>query len=413
MKAFALVLMSSLSAVLPALASGEQRPFPQHTAYAPGTIKPVSRGQPELDRAVADFYRVWKARYLRSAGEGMRYVFCNAEHSFQPRNTRSVSEGHGYGMLAAVLMAGADPEARADFDGLYRFFRAHPAGSHGDLMAWRQVASKRTTVTGAEDGESATDGDLDIACALLMADRQWGSAGAVNYRAEAAKVIAAIGRGETDPQRHTLTLGSWVDAESPYWGGLRSSDFIPAHLKDFAAATGDARWTRIADTTYQILGNLVSRFSPRTGLAPDFIVCGKGGAYRPAPPDYLESRHDGQFFYNACRVPWRVGTDYLLSGDPRALALLAPLNAWVRQAADGDPEKINAGYRLDGGPAEQDGSAAFIGPLAVAAMTDPARPEWLNALWDDLVAREPGGEDYFGNTVKLLTMIVVSGNWWQ
>ena len=112
-------------------------------------------------------------------------------------------------------------------------------------------------------------------------------------------------------------------------------------------------------------------------------------------------------------MPWRVGTDYLLSGDPRALALLRPLNAWIQQATGGDPGKINAGYRLDGQPLAKDDSAAFIGPLAVAAMTDPAHQTWLNALWADLLAREPAREDYFGNSVKLLTMIVVSGNWWQ
>ena len=44
------------------------------------------------------------------------------------------------------------------------------------------------------DGKSysATDGDLDIAFGLLLADKQWGSAGAINYLAEARKVIAAI-----------------------------------------------------------------------------------------------------------------------------------------------------------------------------------------------------------------------------
>ena len=403
-----------LLATLSALGAEPQRPFPQHTEYTAGTIKPASKTQAELDEAVVAFYRVWKAKYLRSTGDGQRYVFCNAEKTFAPANTRSVSEGHGYGMLAAVLMAGADPEARADFDGLYRFFRAHPAENNGDLMAWRQVARRdaQPLTEEAEGRASATDGDLDIACALLMADRQWGSRGAIDYRREALKVLAAIRSAETDPQRHTLTLGSWVDDECPQWGGLRSSDFMPAHLKTFAAASGDPVWTRSADTTYRILGELSAAHSPQTGLVPDFVQY-RQGAYRPAPPKYLEGRKDGCYSYNACRVPWRVGTDYLLTGDARARALLQPLNAWVQKTTGGDPARLNAGYRLDGTPLGEDRSAAFTGPLAVAAMSDPASQAWLNALWADLLAREPAAEDYYGNTIKLLTMIVLSGNWWQ
>ena len=407
-----LVALLAFIAALPALGKDELRPFPQHTVYTKGTIKPTG-SQADLDRAVMEFYRVWKTKYLRATDNGQRYVFCNAEKTF-PKYTHSVSEGHGYGMLLAVLMAGADPDAHTDFDGLYRFFRQHPAENNADLMAWRQVSKSNTgTLTeGADDRGSATDGDLDIACALLMADAQWGSRGAIDYRKEAVKVIVAIKAAETDTQSHTLTLGSWVDTDSPHWGGLRPSDFMPTHLKTFAAVSGNPQWTQVASASYALLRDFIATYSPKTGLAPDFVTW-KSGAYRPAPSGYLEGHNDGCFSYNACRVPWRVGTDYLLSGDQRALALLQPLNAWILDTTGGDPGKINAGYRLDGKPLGKDDSAAFIGPLAVAAMTDSSRQKWLNALWSDLLRRDPTQEDYFGNTVKLLTMIVISGNWWQ
>lgn len=408
--------MLLLSVAVSAFASGteERRPFPQHCLYAPGTIKPSTQSQADLDHSVLDFYLSWKKKYLRSDTEGQRYVFCNAEKTMAPSTVRSVSEGHGYGMLATVLMAGADPEAHADFDGLYRFFRAHPTEDHPDLMAWRQMArsKQKGLVEGKEDRDSATDGDMDIACALLMADRQWGSKGEIDYRKEACKVLAAIQKAETDPVRQTLTLGSWHDEEDSLWGGLRSSDFMPTHLKCFAKATGEQQWNAITDATYLLLDQLRAAYSPHTGLLPDFIEW-KAGRYQPAKPDFLEGRHDGAYSYNACRVPWRIGTDVLLSGDPRARALLAPLNAWAEEVCGGEPEKINAGYRLDGRPLGKDTSAAFIGPFAVAAMSDPTRQKWLDALWNDLRNQKPDDEDYFGNTVKLLTMIVISGNWWQ
>jgi len=399
---------------LGAFGADELRPFPQHTVYHAGTIKPSVKNQAELDQAVIAFYRVWKSKYLRSTADDQRYVFCNAEKAFESKDTRSVSEGHGYGMLATVLMAGADPDAHADFDALYRFFRAHPTLENADLMAWRQVSKGKSAALTEEKGDkdSATDGDLDIACALLMADQQWGSRGAIDYRKEALKVIAAILSAESDPQGNTLTLGNWVDNESPQHGGFRPSDFMPSSLKAFASASGDPKWTQISETTYQLLATLTKSFSPKTGLVPDFVQY-KDGTYKPAPRKYLEGPNDGNYSYNACRVPWRVGTDYLLSGDPNALALLTPLNTWIQQTTGGDPAKINAGYRLDGHPLGEDDSAAFTGPLAVAAMANPEGQKWLNALWADLLQRDPAHEDYYGNTIKLLTMIVLSGNWWQ
>jgi len=395
--------------------AAEHRPFPQHTVYTRGTLKPSSGNQAALDRCVLDFYAKWRQKYLRTADPGQLYVFANAEKGFDLPATRTVSEAHGYGMVAAVLLAGPDnPTARADFDALVRFFLAHPAVDHPALMAWRQVIQPKTGKL-IEDGEgrmTATDGDLDIAYALLLADRQWGSAGAIDYRGTARKVMAAILAGESDSRRHILTLGDWVDDESRCYGSLRSSDFVPDHFKAFAATSGDVRWTQIADTTYDILQRIGSRFSPDTGLLPDFVVPCKN-EYAPAPPKFLEGSHDGQYFYNACRDPWRLGTDYLLSGDPRALALLRPMNAWIQKATEGDPDRIGAGYTLRGHCiCRDDDSAAFLAPFAVAAMADPAAQEWLDALWDDLADRHLQRQHYYENTIELLTLVVLSGNWW-
>ena len=423
----ALSACACLCASLQAHAAGEHRPFPQHTVYAPETIKPSAKAPAVLDRAVRRFHKIWKRKYLRPAATGQLYVFANAEKKLDLPAARSVSEGHGYGMIVTVLMAGAgdskgervdrddagDPAAHADFDALYRFFRAHPTETHPDLMAWRHIAipdSADLAVT-PEDRDSATDGDLDVAYALLLADRQWGSRGAIDYLSEARKVMAAILEATTDRDRHTLTLGNWVDGESKYKGSLRSSDFMPGHLKAFAAVSGDGRWKAITDTTYTVFKQVTAGFSPETGLLPDFIVC-KEGKYVPAPRKFLESPNDGQYAYNACRAPWRIGTDYLMTGDPRALALLQPLNAWIESETEGDPTRINAGYLLNGRRLHEDQSAAFVGPFAVAAMAEPEHQEWLDALWAHLLGRDPKNDDYYGNTVKLLTMIVVSGNWW-
>ncbi len=167
-----LVIFSLCASFAAARAAGERCPFPQHTRYTAGTIKP-SGTQEALDRVVVDFYKVWKRKYLRPTATDQLYVAANAEGTFDSPKTASVSEGHGYGMLATVLMAGADSAAHADFDALYHFFRAHPTKTHPDLMAWQQIfKTPNVLAEGHGDDDSATDGDLDIAYALLLADRQ-------------------------------------------------------------------------------------------------------------------------------------------------------------------------------------------------------------------------------------------------
>jgi len=388
-----------------------KRPFPQHTTYTDDVIHP-SVSHEERDQAVSAFYPLWKRKYLRTGEPGQQYVFANAEKTDESPDTRALSEAQGYGMLISVLMAGADPEARENFDALYRYVRAHPSAASPDLMAWQQVYRDGKPDKKPGHDNAATDGDLDIALALLMAGRQWGNDGEFHYEAEGLKRAAAVLKFESNGQ--TLSLGSWVGEKGKYVGSIRTSDFMPSHFRTFLEASGNETWRVITNRMHAALASLVTRYAPETGLPPDFALL-REKQYRPAPPRFLEGPGDGFYSYNACRVPWRLATDYLLTGDPRSLALLEPLNAWVRQATGDDPAKINAGYRLDGSPMAEDRSAAFLAPFAVAAMTDatPGSQLWLDALWHELVNRPDTEDAYYGNTIKLLALIVLSGNWWQ
>jgi hypothetical protein len=147
-----------------------------------------------------------------------------------------------------------------------------------------------------------------------------------------------------------------------------------------------------------------------TGLFPDYILDPTGAA-APAVGSGFDAE-DGAYFWNACRVPWRVGVHFLASGDPRARGLLQPLNEWARTATGGDPLAFASGYALDGSVlAEWDfPSMAFIAPLGVSAMVDADNQDWLDAIWDATVAFEPEG--YFEDSIKLLAMIAMSEAWW-
>ncbi len=227
------------------------KPFPQHTAYTSGVIKPNYVSQDQLDNDVKRIYDEWKGRYLVQHPQkpNQYYVFYNLEKINDPENAVSCSEGHGYGMLATALMAGYDDKAKVYFDGLYYFYKAHPSINDPALMAWQQIKTSNGDIMNTppyanEDGNfSATDGDMDIAYALLLADKQWGSNGEINYLKEAKTIINAIMDKDVNVDEWILKLGDWVNNDDSTYGmGTRSSDFMLSHLKVFQEAKGNSNW---------------------------------------------------------------------------------------------------------------------------------------------------------------------------
>jgi endo-1,4-beta-D-glucanase Y len=314
-----------------------------------------------------------------------------------------VSEGHGYGMVITALMAGYDPEARTIFDGMYTFFKEFPTTTHQNLMAWTVNVAGGCTIPSMQS-DSATDGDLDIAYALLLAEKQWPGNG---YLQKAKDVIADLKDGDMHQTTHQPLLGDWATPGDSQYNATRPSDFMLDHFRAYGAATGDLTWSQSVDSVYSLIASMQSSFSPSTGLLPDFIV-NTTSSPAPAAANFLEGPGDGQYNYNSCRVPWRVTTDYVVSSDARSKAAIQEMNAWIMNETGGDPSQILDGYTLSGGKgAGQSGpSSAFSSPFGVAAMlgTDQA---WLDALWTSRAI----DEDYYADSITMLCMIVMSGNW--
>ncbi|MEO8602360.1 MAG: glycosyl hydrolase family 8 [bacterium] len=388
-------------------AAAQNHPFGSHPVpYAAGAITPSHVGQSAQDAAVRAFYDAWKPRYLRQTCGAANFV---VEAKVGGGNL-TVSEAHGYGMLLAVLMAGYDPDARTIFDGMVAYRRQHPSIYTPGLMAWNQ----RKSCGDAQGGDRAADGDLDIAYALLMADKQWGSCGPIDYAAEAAAVLAGIESGEVDTLGKYLRLGDWTTpGEAQFYQATRSSDFMPDHLRAFAAASANPVWSGVLNHTYGVFDAIQLSDSPVAGLIPDFIADPLGTA-APVAPHFLEGPNDGDYDYNACRDPWRLATDFLVSGDARAKTAVQRMTTWIRGATGNDPEQIKSGYQLDGSVSPQADyrSMAFVAPFGVGAMADATNQAWLNDVWDLVVATSIDDEAYYENTLKLLSMIVMSGNWW-
>lgn len=384
-------------------------PFPQHIAYAPGTILPNHRTQNQLDNDVRAFYDQWKTDYLVAAGTSSandplyRVSFGSSDPD------RTVSEGQGYGMIIVALMAGYDPDAQILFDGLWEFSRAYPSTIDSRLMGWQ-------VPTDPGGSDSAFDGDADIAYALLLADKQWGSSGRIDYRTAATTVIAGILESTIGADSYLPTLGDWVPANGTPYNQYtpRSSDFMPAHFRAYGRFTNDPTWQETITSLQTVVTSLQTNYSPDTGLLPDFIVptSAQDHTPQPAPPDFLEGTDDGHYYYNALRDPWRIGTDALLNNDPISLMQTRKMSTWMETAASGNPLNIRAGYTLDGTPVPGSDyfTTAFAAPFAVAAMTLSTQQAWLNDLYNAVYNTH---EDYYEDSITLLCLLVMTGNYWD
>ena len=379
----------------------DARPFPQHVEYAPGGILPNHRTQEELDQDVRAFYDYWKSEYLVEDGFPLyRVAFGKSEDA----RVTTVSEGQGYGMMIVPLMAGYDPEARVIFDGLWEFVKAHPSKIDPRLMDWK--------VPDPEGNASAFDGDADIAFGLLLADAQWGSAGRVDYKAEAEKMIGGILESTIGPDSHLPMLGDWVNVGDPQYTQYtpRSSDFMLVNFRAFGKATNDPVWDDVVAQRQNVMMGIQTNHSPETGLLPDFIVI-NGQFPQPAPPYFLENSTDGAYNYNAGRVPWRVGLDALLYDDSTSRSIAQKISRWIETSAKNDPRNIWAGYELNGSPLPNSDyfTTFFVAPMGVAAMNDPAQQDWLNAIYDSVHNTH---EDYYEDSVTLLCLLAMTGNFW-
>ncbi len=399
------ILLCCLLRTAPSVA-GPAHPFPQHLPYQ-AALSVTCRTRAQVDADIRSYYDRWKRDYVVPVDtSGQLYRISAGKNQRQ----RTVSEGQGYGMLLMVHMAGYDRQARHIFDGLWRFARRHPSRVDGRLMAWEVPENPATGV------DAAFDGDADMAQALLMADRQWGSAGSINYRAAARTLLAGITQSMIGPRSHLVMLGDWVEREGPPYSQytVRTSDFMVDHFRTWYALTGDVLWLRVIGQVQQVITQVQRDHSPQTGLLPDFLVPESPGTtpLRPAWPNFLEGPDDGHYEYNAGRDPWRLGTDALLYGDAISKVQAGRMAAWMARATGGDARRIKDGYFLDGRPLrpDDDFTIFFAAPFGVAAMTRPELQHFLNSVY---LAVRNRHEDYYEDTVTLLCLLVMGHNYWN
>ncbi len=385
------------------------KPFPVHLEKSKTILYPDHLSQDKLDLLVIDVYEKWKRKYLISVKPDSNGKQLYRISAGKRKKNKTYSEGMGYGMLLTVHMAGYDIDAKVIFDGLWRFVKKNPSRVDKRFMAY-QVPIRR------DRRNSAFDGDADIALALLLADMQWGSNGAINYRDSAVKIIDALMAKVVGGKSRLPMLGDWVQQNGRKYNQytIRSSDLLLSHFKIFSAvSTENEHWNEVVLSTQDFIEFKQTHFSPVSGLLPDFAVAGKkkGQEYKPAKGRFLEGKRDGQYYYNATRVPWRIGVDAILMGDQKSINHVRRIGSWVVTETKGKPDNIKPGYSLAGKPlAGQDYiSKAFIAPLGIAGMVSGTDQSFVNDAFDLSVNLQ---QDYYEDSIGLLCLLLMTGNFW-
>jgi len=121
-----------------------------------------------------------------------------------------------------------DSSAQITFDGLFYYYLEHPSKRNKHLMSWTQ-----SKVCGNSDKSSASDGDIDIAYSLLLANEQWSSNGKINYIQEAKNSMNAILEQEINGKTFTVLQSNSIEFDSKDYFDMRTSDFIPSQFRAF------------------------------------------------------------------------------------------------------------------------------------------------------------------------------------
>ncbi|MGX6428748.1 glycosyl hydrolase family 8 [Levilactobacillus yonginensis] len=342
--------------------------------------------QAKTSQAVTQ-YNQWKKIYV--GGKTQKYVKSNDG----PGSTTALSEGQGYGMLATVLAAKKGANTRTTFNQMYKYYRAHRVSNKLPLMQWQQTKRSGKMTSQGSQKNSATDGDLDIAYALILADKKWGSK-QINYKQAAKKLLTAIKQKELNPTTYLPTMGNW--ATSSYdRSKLRPSDLTTGYFKTFAKYMKDSTWTKVASRSQIAVKKLSARH--KTGLFPDFILAtGKSLKLKAVTPYSIESGTDNQVGYNACRVPWRLAQTYKLKHDK------VTKNALTKQLRFFNQKKqVQAVYTLGGRAVNNYSNAAFVAPVHFAAKT-MKKTALKNKTAKQLSKKIPR-KNYYSATLQVVT----------
>jgi endo-1,4-beta-D-glucanase Y len=313
---------------------------------------------------LADLWRDYRETYLES-GTGRTLDLQDG--------AVTTSQGQSYTMLRAVWMDDQETFAQSwqwTKDNLQRD-DALLANRFGELADGTYGIQQ--DLGGAV---SATDADVDVALALLMAYSRWQQD---DYLYDALPIVDAVWEQSVVRVDGAPVL---VADDLQRNGGdqvlVNPSSLAPYAYRVFAAVDPDRDWAGLVDSSYALLGRLTGDplgAGATVGLPPDWVHVDRSTGELSAVAGDLSTRYST----DALRVSWRLALDHAWYGDERALRLLEGqsflADTYLEQG------RLVAAYHRDGTPAADSEAPAVYG--GAMGYFDTVRPDLADEVYTD------------------------------
>lgn len=321
------------------------------------------------------------------------------------------SEGQAYGLVNFAYRSRGNATTNPIFhanaktiaDGLiiyYKYYFNERGFSH-----WR--INPDGTIAGTYGRNGATDSDLDYCFGLLKMHEFHGSAGAINYLAEAVAYINKIDQYEFYSSTHTNVALRDVMINGDGWDSTQSGspdrymmDYARmGYFTAFGVATGNTtRWAAIKAKQYEKLNYYYTNFT--TGLVPN-----------ESKRDQTSLGYEYDFGFNSVRIPWDWTLDYMWNGtSTNALALNQSkrLADWSRNKWSQLPANHKATHTLPGVTTGDYASMAMMGTYMATGLVHADSAQWAGDCikW---MRDNKNLQSYFGGWLGANALLLATG----
>lgn len=258
------------------------------------------------------------------------------------QNNITTSEGQSYTMMRAVWMDDIETFRQSwqwTKDNLQR---------DDKLMSWKygDMGDGNFGIVESEGGQNtASDADVDIALALLMAAGRWKEP---VFKYDAYAVINGIWNEEVVIiNGKPMLAANNLEKDNPESIIVNPSYLSPYAYRVFAKADPTHDWNGLVDSSYELLfaaSDSTLDTGTSAGLMPDWVRVNRTtGEVIPAPGMTTN------YGFEALRTPWRLALDYSWYNEPRAKQVMSKFTTLYNDYTKND--KIYAVYKHDGTPA--------------------------------------------------------------